>query len=172
MGFSELVNQQVDPNGKRKKMNKFKLEKQSSAKSEETDSLLLILRLCYKLCSRELQCFSFFFSIPSSWKVSYIIQLPLNHPNPTLVDHLSSHLSAYPIRHPLWSLVSYGSQYNNVQGSSPHKCGQKSSCNAFNAVVAAFHQIFLGFLHPYAFMMHVLITGASWKVTLIVGIHI
>ena len=28
--------------------------------------------------------------------------------------------------------------FNTVQGSSPHKCGQKSCCNAFNAVVAAF----------------------------------
>ena len=28
--------------------------------------------------------------------------------------------------------------YNTVQGSSPHKCGQESCCNAFNAVVAAF----------------------------------
>ena len=27
---------------------------------------------------------------------------------------------------------------NTVQGSSPHKCGQESCCNAFNAVVAAF----------------------------------
>ena len=29
---------------------------------------------------------------------------------------------------------------HTVQGSSPHKCGQESSCNAFNAVVAAFSQ--------------------------------
>ena len=28
--------------------------------------------------------------------------------------------------------------FNTVQGSSPHKCGQESSCDAFNAVVAAF----------------------------------
>ena len=28
--------------------------------------------------------------------------------------------------------------FNTVQGSSPHKCGQESCCNAFNAVVAAF----------------------------------
>ena len=30
--------------------------------------------------------------------------------------------------------------WNTVQGSSPHKCGQESCCNAFNAVVAAFSQ--------------------------------
>ena len=29
---------------------------------------------------------------------------------------------------------------NTVQRSSPHKCGQESCCNAFNAVVAAFSQ--------------------------------
>ena len=28
--------------------------------------------------------------------------------------------------------------FNTVQGSSPHKCGQESSCDAFNAVAAAF----------------------------------
>ena len=160
MGFSELVNQQVDPDGKRKKTNKFKLEKQYSAKSEEIDSLLLIFKLRYKFCSRELQCFSFFFLILSSWRVSYIIQLPLDYLDPTLVDHLSLHLSACSIRHPLWSSVSCDSQDNIIQGFSLHKCGQKSSYNAFNVVVAAFHQILLGFLHPYAFMMHVLITGA------------
>ena len=30
--------------------------------------------------------------------------------------------------------------YNTVQWSSPHKCGQESCCNAFNAVVAVFSQ--------------------------------
>ena len=30
--------------------------------------------------------------------------------------------------------------FNTVQGSSPHRCGQVSSCDAFNAVVAAFFQ--------------------------------
>ena len=30
--------------------------------------------------------------------------------------------------------------FNTVQGSSPHKCGQESSCKAFNAVIAAFPQ--------------------------------
>ena len=29
-------------------------------------------------------------------------------------------------------------RWYTVQGSSPHKCGQKSCCSAFNAVVAAF----------------------------------
>ena len=83
------------------------------------------------------------FPIPLSWRVSYIIYLLLDHLDPTLVDHLNLHLSAYPIRHPLWFSVSCGSQGNIVQGSSQRKCGQESSCSAFNAVVAAFLKIFL-----------------------------
>ena len=35
---------------------------------------------------------------------------------------------------------------NTVQRSSPHKCGQESCCNAFNAVVAAFSQDISTFL--------------------------
>ena len=37
-----------------------------------------------------------------------------------------------------------------VQRSSPHKCGQKSYCSAFNAVVAAFSlDIFVFLSSPY-----------------------
>ena len=90
--------------------------------------------------------FFFFFSspkkIPFSWRVSYIIQFSLGHLDPTLIDHLSPYLSVCPIRHPLQLVVSCDSQDNTVQGSPQHKCGQKSSCNAFNAEVAVFLQIF------------------------------
>ena len=103
---------------------------------------------------------SLFFSSPS-WKVSCIIQLPLDHLDHALVDHLSPYLSVCPIRHPLWLFVSCGSQGSTVRGSSPHKCGQKSSCSAFNAVVENFFQIFLSSHHPYTFMMHVPIIGSS-----------
>ena len=47
-----------------------------------------------------LQC-SFFFLISHSWRVSYIIYPSLDHLDSTFVDHLSLHLSVYPIRHPL-----------------------------------------------------------------------
>ena len=124
------------------------------------------------LDSRLLQCFFLEFSILSSRKVPHIIQILVNHLDPILIDHLSPYSSAPPIRHPLWLSVSCSSQGSTVQGSSSHKWGQKSSCSAFNAMVAAFHQIFLGFLHSNAFMMHVLIAGPSWKVILIVRIHI
>ena len=51
---------------------------------------------------------------------------------------------------------------NTVQRSSPHKCGQESCCNAFNAVVAAFSQdisaslslscTFVVYLHRWNFL--------------------
>ena len=39
---------------------------------------------------------------------------PLDHLDPTLVDHLNFHLSVCPIRHPFWFSVSCGSQENTV----------------------------------------------------------
>ena len=78
--------------------------------------------------------FFFYFPIPLSWRVSYIIQILLDYLDPTLVDRLSPHLSVCPIKHPLWLSVSCGSQGSTIQRSSPHKCSQKSSCNAFNTI--------------------------------------
>ena len=121
---------------------------------------------------RLLQSYLSIFPIPFSWRVSHIIQLPLEHLDSTLVDHPSLHLSTCPIRHPLQLSVSYGSQGNIIQKSSPHKCGQKSSCNAFNAVATAFLQIFLGFLPSCMFMRHVPIIVTSRRVILIARIHI
>ena len=64
--------------------------------------------------------------------------------------------------------VSYGSQGNIVQGFSQHKCDQESNCSAFNAIVATFPKIFLRSHHPWMFMIHIFIVGASWKVVMIV----
>ena len=50
----------------------------------------------------------------------YIV--PLDHLHLTLVNHLIPHLSAHPIKHPLWLSVSGGGQGSTVQGASPHKC--------------------------------------------------
>ena len=47
-------------------------------------------------------------------------------------------MSTCPINHLLWLSVNSGGWNYTVQKSSPHKCGRKSCCNAFNAVVAAF----------------------------------
>ena len=80
-------------------------------------------------------------------------------------------MSVCPIRHPLWLSMSCGSQGNTIQGFSPHKCGQKSSCSAFNAVVATFPYIFLSPHHPCTFTIHVTVTRSSWKITLFIRIH-
>ena len=85
-----------------------------------------------------LQCSLSIFPIPHSRRVLHIIYSPLDHSHPTSVDYLSLYLSTCPIRHPFWFSVSCGSQCSTIQRSSPHKCDQKSSCSAFNAVVAAF----------------------------------
>ena len=61
-----------------------------------------------------------------------------NHLDRTLIIHLNLHSSACPIRHFFWLSVHGGGWDCTVQGSSPHKCGQKSCCSTFNAVVAAF----------------------------------
>ena len=110
------------------------------------------------------------FSIPFSRRISHVIQSILNHLHPILVDHLSLHLSTRPIRHLLQFLVSCDSQGSTVQRSSLHKYGQKSSCSAFNAMVAVFPQIFSGFLHSHTLMRHVPINGVFWKVVLVAGI--
>ena len=111
-----------------------------------------------------LNCYSAFFSnfqIPYPQRISYIIQFLLNDLDPTLIGHLSRYLSSCPIRHPLWPSVSCDSQDSTVQGSSPHKCNQKVSYRAFNAMTAAFPQIFPNFHSSNTFTMHVLLSGIS-----------
>ena len=103
---------------------------------------------------------------PYSSKVPYVIYLSLIDIRPALVDHLGYYLSTYPIRHPLWPFMSWSSQGSTVQGSSPYKCGQKVSYRVFNVVTVAFPKIFLNFHHFCIFIMHILISGTSWKVTL------
>ena len=111
------------------------------------------------------------FLILSLRRILHTIYPPPNHPHPTPVDHPSLYLSTCPIRHPFQFSVSCGSQGSIVQRSSPHKCGQKSNCSAFNAVVVAFPQIFLDLLPSHMFMRHISTIEASWKVTLIIGLH-
>ena len=91
-------------------------------------------------------CYSSSFSIPfyyisppsPLWRVFHIIYTCLGHPYHTLVYHLNLYSSICLIKHlPCLSVNSSGWDYT-VQRSSPHKCGQKSCYNAFNAVVAAF----------------------------------
>ena len=62
----------------------------------------------------------------------------LDHLDRTLVSHSNLHSSTCPIRHLLWFSVSCSGWDYTVQGSSPHKCGQKICCSALNAVVTTF----------------------------------
>ena len=62
----------------------------------------------------------------------------LDHLDRTLVSHSNLHSSTCPIKHLLWLSVSCSSWDYTVQGSSLHKCGQKSCCSTLNAVVTTF----------------------------------
>ena len=83
--------------------------------------------------------FSIFPSPPPSGRSFTLYSFFLNYLDRTLVHHLSPHLSICPISHLLWLSVNGGGWDCTVQRFSPHKCGQKSCCSAFNAVVVAFN---------------------------------
>ena len=106
-----------------------------------------------------------FFSSPFSMEGLSRYIVFLGHLNPTLIIYLSPYLSTCPIRYPLWLFVSCVRRDNTVQRSSLHKCGQKNSYSAFNAVIAVFPLIFLSSLPSCTFMRHVPIAGTSWRVT-------
>ena len=80
-----------------------------------------------------------FSSTPFSLRESFsLYNLLLDHLDCTLVSHSNLHLSTCLIRHLLWLSVSCSGWDYTVQGSSPHKCGQKICCSALNAVVTTF----------------------------------
>ena len=85
-------------------------------------------------------CSFFFFSSPFLLEVSphYIVL----HCSILLSTYLSSSLVLeflFPLSR-FFDFLGIKVIQNTVQRSSPHKCGQKSCCNAFNAVIAAFSQ--------------------------------
>ena len=82
--------------------------------------------------------FSIFSDPPPSGRSFTLYSFFFNNPDRTLVHHLSPHLSICPISHLLWLLLNGGGCDCTIQRSSSHKCGQKSYCSTFNAVVAAF----------------------------------
>ena len=116
--------------------------------------------------------FHFSFFCPLFHEESFTLYPPLDHLHTPPVDHPNPYLSTCPIRHLFWFPVSCGTQGSVVQRSFPHKCGQKSSCSVFNAVVVAFPQIFLDFLPSRMFERHVPIIGVSWRIILTDGVHI
>ena len=82
--------------------------------------------------------FTIFLRSPPLWRGFHIIYTCLGHPHRTLVHHLNLYSSICLIKHLPWLSVNGSGWDYTVQRSSPHKCGQKSCCNAFNAAVAAF----------------------------------
>ena len=84
-----------------------------------------------------------------SFLVDYLDRIP--------VSYLNLHSSTCPIRHLLYLSLSGSGWDYTVQGSSPHKYGQKSCCSALNVVVTVFLldiSAFLSFsyapeVHPY-----------------------
>ena len=101
--------------------------------------------------------FSYPFRSPSHGESFTLYSFLLNHLNHTIVSHLNLHSSTCPIRHLLWLSVNGSGWDYTVQGSSPHKCDQKSCCSVLNTVVTTFLldiSIFLSFsyvpeVHPY-----------------------
>ena len=91
-----------------------------------------------------------------SYKESFsLYNLLLDHLDRTLVSHSNFHSSTCPIRHLLWLSVSYSGWDYTVQGSSPHKSGQKSCCSVLNVVVTAFLLDIYAFLSlSYTFEVH------------------
>ena len=82
--------------------------------------------------------FHYIFRSPSYGGFFTLYSFLLYHLDHPLVHHLNLYSSICLIKHLLWLSVNGSGWDYTVQRSSPHKCGQKSCCSAFNAVVAAF----------------------------------
>ena len=79
----------------------------------------------------------------------------MDHLDCTLVNYLNLHSSICPIRYLFWLSVNDDGYDCTAQGSSPHKCGKKNCCSAFNVVVAAFLlDIFVFLFSSYAPKVH------------------
>ena len=101
-------------------------------------SFRLYFSRCYSSCF--LMFSPFLFSVPPLMKglFHYIV---LHCPIPSSTCLSSSTVLEFPFSFlQLFDFLRIKITFHTVQGSSPHKCGQESSCDAFNTVVAAFSQ--------------------------------
>ena len=102
----------------------------------------------------------------------------LDHLDRTLISHSNLHSSTCSIRHLLWLSVSCSGWDYTLQGSSPHKCGQKSCCSALNAVVTAFLLDISAFLSSsytlevYPYRWKFLEGRLSYLITRLTNIHL
>ena len=114
------------------------------------------LNFCEGIWSSLVDSFLVVFSDPPLYVGFFTLySFLLDHLDRTLVHHLNLYLSIYLVKHLLWLFVNGGGWNYTVQESSPHKCGQKSCCSAFNAVVTVFPldiSIFLS--SPYVLEVH------------------
>ena len=116
-------------------------------------SRLLLNSLCMKVDATLILLLSLFSlqfsSIPFLGDTFSLYNLLLSHLDRTLVNYSSLYLSTCPIRYLPWLSVSCSGWKYIIQGSSPHKCGQKSCCRALNAaVVTVFPLDISAFLSP------------------------
>ena len=87
------------------------------------------------------RCYSSYFSIllPPFFLKGLFPYIVLYYSIPSSTCLLSSLALQFPPPFlQLFDFLGIKITFPTVQGSSPHKCGQESSCDAFNAVVAAF----------------------------------
>ena len=91
-------------------------------------------RLGYNFSSCWYSVFSTDFLISSPWRIFHIIYAYFADHSPPFVDYAGHYLSVCPIRRPPQSFVSCGNQDSTIQGSSPHKCGQRVWWGAINVV--------------------------------------
>ena len=82
--------------------------------------------------------FPYLFWSPSHKESFTLYSFLLDNLNRTFVSHLNLHSSTCLIRHLLWLSMNDSGWDYTIQGSSSHKCSQKSCCSALNMVVTAF----------------------------------
>ena len=100
---------------------------------------MVSFRLYFSRCYSS--CFLMFllFSLPPSFLEGLLHYIVLHCSIPSSTCLSSSLVLEFPFLLPqLFDFLRVKVIENTVQRSSPHKCGQESCCNAFNAVVAAF----------------------------------
>ena len=101
-------------------------------------SFRLYFSRCYSSCFLMFSLFPSFSPFLMKDLFHYIV---LHCPIPSSTCLSSSTVLEFPFpSFQLFDFLGIKITFNTIQGSFPHKCGQESSCDAFNAVVAAFSQ--------------------------------
>ena len=134
----------VDSNDKNRKLDWFKLKKIVIGTIQGDQFLCISHKFNYKFDSRLLQCFSLDFLIPFYHCLLLLLySLPLSSLPPMFKPNCWCLILVPSV--PSRSLyVIVVKLKTTIQVSHPHKCGQRVSCRAFNAMVAVFSLDILG----------------------------